>query len=311
MTAASQVAHRLVFDGKPSDYARLWLVTTALIFITLGAYLPWAKAAKLRFIYQHTSLDGYRFDFHGQPRRMARPTLIFGVFLITYLLASYLDPFSGFIAAVSMCLIWPPVWRAAAVFRHSQTSYRGLRFTFTTSQEQAYAHVGAPMLMFIFPLAWLGVDKSVFDLHSVWTVLSGLCLVAWLCLYPAMLWQVRVLSHGSVSFAGLRPTLRLHVKTVFTAFTPVYVAAVITLVGLGFGAVLLDLKSFEVAGKGQTLDITYYRPTLAFWLYFGAGALLAGIVLRPWRQKPLSTLFGHVPKQPTFASRPICRFGRC
>ena len=46
------------FTASGRDYARLWLRNLGLTLITLGLYLPFARAHRLRFFRQHTQVDG-------------------------------------------------------------------------------------------------------------------------------------------------------------------------------------------------------------------------------------------------------------
>lgn len=268
-------SHRydLVFDGKAIEYAKIWYANVLLIVVTLGLYFPWARVRTLRYVYQHTSLDGHRFDFHGDPRKMCRPTLICCTFIVLYSVASYLSPLSGFLAALSFALLWPAVWRASTYFRLSQTSYRGARFEFTASLGKAYEHVGVPLVLFIFPTAWLGVDKSIFVLHSTWTVIALAALAVWAALYPIILWQARRLLHSHTLFAGQSFKLRLGYSSVLIRFQPVYIAYLVVLVAMFAAAAWVQFDFFEKIGDGLLSQMTYYRvkPVVWLWLLYFVG----------------------------------------
>jgi uncharacterized membrane protein YjgN (DUF898 family) len=290
----SPFAHRytLAFDGAPRDYARIWAFNLALTILTLGLYFPWARARYLRFVAQHTQLAGSRWEFHGQASRMARPTLIFGSFLLLYAVASYIDPLSGFIAALAFTLLWPPVWRQATRFRLWQTSWRGLRLRLHASNGQAYEHVGIALVLLVFPLAWLGVDKSVFELQSTLTWGAVLALITWGALYPAIQWQAKRLVHGmghgmessegsgGIHLGGLKFQLALHPRTLFLRYLPLYVAAAVLLCGFVVLVNVLDLKLFDQVGKGSLSDVIYLHARKEFWWALSPFLITSYVVFR-------------------------------
>jgi uncharacterized membrane protein YjgN (DUF898 family) len=268
------------FDGAPAEYAKLWFVNLALLVLTVGLYFPWARARYWRFVHQHTSLLGQRFDYHADARRTWRPTWVFGGFLLLYAVASYIDPLAGFVAALGFAVVWPVVWRASAMFRAAQTSWCGLRWRFGCTVEEAYAHVGLPLVLMIFPLAWLGVDKAVFDIHSIWTVMSVVALVAWCALYPAVWWQSRRLKQNKSRFGGAAVHWRIRPQTLFRAMLGSYLAAVALLVAFVLAAKWSGVSFLEAAGRGTTADMTYFRAQPALWGWLLALALGFWVVVR-------------------------------
>lgn len=211
---------------------------------------------------------------------MMRPTLVFGFFLALYSVASYLDPVSGFLAALSFALLWPAVWQASTIFRLSKTSYKAWRFGFDGSLEQAYLHIGLPMLLFIFPTAWLGVNNAVFQLHSVWTVLSVAGLLVWLALYPVIFWQVKRLLHGRVVYGSQRFALRLNAKTVFAAFNGFYLAVGVVICLVLAAAAIFKFQFFEFVSDGLTAQMSYYRVKPILWIWFAGLVLVWFVVLQ-------------------------------
>ncbi|MFY8019948.1 MAG: YjgN family protein [Bacteroidia bacterium] len=61
---------KLSFLGEGKDYFVIKLVNLLLSGLTLGLYYPWAKAASLKYLYEHTELDGKRFKFTGTGKEM-------------------------------------------------------------------------------------------------------------------------------------------------------------------------------------------------------------------------------------------------
>ena len=47
---------RIEFTGSGSEYFRIWIVNLLLILVTLGLYLPFAKARRLRYFYGNAPL---------------------------------------------------------------------------------------------------------------------------------------------------------------------------------------------------------------------------------------------------------------
>ncbi len=68
ISAATPCTLRLRFTGSGAEYFRIWIVNLALTLCTLGLYYLWAKVRKLKYLYNHTLLDGMGFDFHASPR---------------------------------------------------------------------------------------------------------------------------------------------------------------------------------------------------------------------------------------------------
>ena len=58
------------FYGEGSKYFVIRLINAIFQLITFNFYYPWAKAAKLDYLYQQTEFAGSRFKFHGTGREM-------------------------------------------------------------------------------------------------------------------------------------------------------------------------------------------------------------------------------------------------
>jgi uncharacterized membrane protein YjgN (DUF898 family) len=75
---------RIKFSGSGSEYFRIWIVNLLLSVLTLGLYLPFAKARRLRYFYANTWIDGQALSFHGDPWRMFRGFLLLLLLAIAY-----------------------------------------------------------------------------------------------------------------------------------------------------------------------------------------------------------------------------------
>ena len=62
----------LAFTASGSEYFRIWVINVLLVVVTLGFYLPFAKARRLRYFYANVSLDGpglARIPLNREPTR--------------------------------------------------------------------------------------------------------------------------------------------------------------------------------------------------------------------------------------------------
>jgi uncharacterized membrane protein YjgN (DUF898 family) len=140
------------FTGSGSEYFRIWAVNLLLILVTLGLYLPFAKARRIRYFYANTLVDGQALSFHGDPWKMFRGFVLLVVLMGAYTGAGRLSPIAAFVAFLILCAVWPALWRASLQFRLGNTSWRGLRMRFDGSLARAYlgfAPVYLPVIAFV------------------------------------------------------------------------------------------------------------------------------------------------------------------
>ena len=155
------------------------------MLVTLGLYYPWAKVRRLRYFYGNTLVGNEPLDFHGNPKRMLRGTVLVVLLLVLYSVAGNFSPVAGLIALVLVAAIAPALVRAAMRFRMSNTSWRGLRFRFVGSMQGVYTAVlplYLPAILIVGlsafvpdsgkPPVWLGVSLVVLVLAELqWTAL--------------------------------------------------------------------------------------------------------------------------------------------
>lgn len=124
---------KLQFSGSHREYFGLWLANLTLSIITLGIYSPWAKVRRLRYFYQHTTLLGSSFDFHGDPYRILIGRFIAIFLFILYSILTEMKA-TGQILAFGMVIVCAPfIIQRALRFRLRSTSHRGIRFNFVGS----------------------------------------------------------------------------------------------------------------------------------------------------------------------------------
>jgi uncharacterized membrane protein YjgN (DUF898 family) len=97
----------LQFTGSGSEYFRIWAVNLLLILVTLGLYLPFAKARRIRYFYANTLVDGQALSFHGDPWKMFRGFLLMVVLMGVYAGAGQVSVMAGGVAFVVLCAVWP------------------------------------------------------------------------------------------------------------------------------------------------------------------------------------------------------------
>jgi uncharacterized membrane protein YjgN (DUF898 family) len=134
----------LKFVGKGSQLFAIDLVNTVLTIITLGFYYPWAKARRLKYVYQHSDLAGSRFDFLGTGKEIFRGfikavLILIPVYVIFLLFSVYVGQIAeneillGIFIALLILLVFVglPVFAAYAIFgtfryRAARSSWRGI-----------------------------------------------------------------------------------------------------------------------------------------------------------------------------------------
>ena len=155
----------LTFSASGSEYFRIWVVNLLLIVVTLGFYMPFAKARRLQYFYSNTVLDGQALSFHGDPWRMLRGYVLMLVLFGGYALSGHFSPWAAFAFFLLLAVLWPALWRSSMRFRLHNTSWRGLRFGFAGTVADAYRAMlplFVPGVLFVAANAWYlgGVDTS-------------------------------------------------------------------------------------------------------------------------------------------------------
>ncbi len=132
------------FIGKGSELFAIDLVNAILTIITLGFYYPWAKAKKLKYLYQNTQMKDSEFDFLGTGKEIfkgyIKAILIMASFYILYMSSTFLlrthgqdELFIGIFIAVMILLflVGVPFFTAYAIFgtfryRAARSTWRGI-----------------------------------------------------------------------------------------------------------------------------------------------------------------------------------------
>lgn len=234
------------FTGSGSEYFRIWAVNLLLILATLGLYIPFAKARRIRYFYANTLVGGHALGFHGDPWKMFRGFILLAVLMGLYSAVGQLAPAAAFPAFLLLCAIWPALWRASMQFRLGNTSWRGLRLRFTGSLTDAYlacAPVYVPIIVMVaistLMAPELTGDKDT-DAVAQWEVakLTVPPMLLALLLAPWSLALTKRFQHNGYRIASeqgqidlpIRKLYVLGLKTVLMSLTPVLVVVGVSVV---------------------------------------------------------------------------------
>lgn len=150
------------FNGKAGEYFRIWIVNLLLTIVTLGIYSAWAKVRDQRYINGSTVLAGSSFEYTAEPKRILIGRIIGLVIFGIYNVIGTFYPTFAFVAlAAIMCFI-PAAIVLSMQFRHRNTVWRGIRFSFAGNFKAAYK-VFSPFIVIAIILA---VIPFVVDLSS-------------------------------------------------------------------------------------------------------------------------------------------------
>ncbi|MFG6429981.1 YjgN family protein [Roseateles sp. LYH14W] len=151
------------FTGSGSEYFRIWAVNLLLILVTLGLYLPFAKARRIRYFYANTLVDGQALSFHGDAWKMFRGFLLLVVLMGAYTFAGKVSATAALVAFLILCGVWPALWRASLQFRLGNTSWRGLRMRFDGKLKDAYLACAPLYLPLMAFMVWARLMEPATD----------------------------------------------------------------------------------------------------------------------------------------------------
>lgn len=134
----SQEVHGFQFNGRGTEYFKIWIVNVLLTILTLGIYSAWAKVRRLQYFYRNTQLAGAGFDYHGTPQAILKGRIIAFVLLVAYNAAFQFNPLLGAVIALLLALVMPWLLMRSLRFKLTNSSYRGLRFGFAGKVRDAY-----------------------------------------------------------------------------------------------------------------------------------------------------------------------------
>jgi uncharacterized membrane protein YjgN (DUF898 family) len=201
------------FTGSGSEYFRIWIVNLLLTLITFTLYWPFARARRLAYFQNNTLVGQDPLDFHGDPWKMFRGYLIMLMFGVSYWGVSNFAPAFMWLPLLVLAALWPALWRASLQFRLRNTSWRGVRMSFTGDLKGAYLC----MLPFFIPVVLIGLVIGVAAsatqgseqgaAGAVFAAATGLVVLAMAALSPWLLARIKRYQHGGYAFAQERTRL--------------------------------------------------------------------------------------------------------
>jgi len=156
----------LEFNGRGSEYFRIWIVNILLTIVTLTLYYPWAKVRTLRYFHGNTALRGRSFDYHATGKQLLPGYLISLVLLATFVGVQTVFPIAGLalVAVLALAVPWL-IWKSV-MFNLRMTSFSAVRFGFEGTASGAYkSYLLWPLMMVAGFLAGpaVGVALSAAD----------------------------------------------------------------------------------------------------------------------------------------------------
>ncbi|KQV88136.1 MULTISPECIES: YjgN family protein [unclassified Roseateles] len=263
------------FTGSGSEYFRIWSVNLLLILVTLGLYLPFAKARRIRYFYANTLVDGQALSFHGDPWKMFRGFVLLVVLMGVYSGAGRLSQLAAFIAFLILCAVWPALWRASMQFRLGNTSWRGLRLRFEGSLQGAYLACAPSYLPAIAMVAGTALMASADAgtakemTPALWLNVVGL--LGMMVLMPWSLTLFKRYQHNGYRIAGQHARLKLSVAKVYLLGLKTIGVSLLPMIGSGvLIALFVALGSTMQQSMGRVVSMAAlgFGVLLAYLLYF-------------------------------------------
>jgi uncharacterized membrane protein YjgN (DUF898 family) len=268
------------FTGSGSEYFRIWSVNLLLILVTLGLYLPFAKARRIRYFYANTLVDGQALSFHGDPWKMFRGFVLLVVLMGTYSAAGHFSSTAAFVAFLILCVVWPALWRASLQFRMANTAWRGLRMRFDGSLRDAYlacAPSYLPAIALVGGALWL--DPEAIKAGGGFTPAVALYSIGAMCMTLFAPWSLTLFKryqHNGYRIAGQHARIKLSVAKIYLlSLKTVGVSLLAMAVAGAIAAVLyvvLRALGFERAGGAVAIVGLTLGYLLTFAVAFPYGA---------------------------------------
>ena len=296
------------FTGSGSEYFRIWAVNLLLILVTLGLYLPFAKARRIRYFYANTLVDGQALSFHGDPWKMFRGFVLLVLLMGAYSGAGRLSSTAAFVAFLILCVVWPALWRASLQFRLGNTSWRGLRMRFEGSLKGAYlacAPTYLPTIALVAGGTLLAPDGG--EPTGKFTAAMALNLAGMLGILLLTPWSLALFKrfqHNGYRIAGQHSRVRLSVAKVYLLGLKTAGVAVLPMLMAGALVALFVVLSRSL-GAGPE------RPMLgAVMIAIGAtlGYLLMFAIVMPYGAARMQNLAWNGTRSEALSFRSTLKF---
>ncbi len=161
--------YKLDFLGKGGDFFGILIINWLLTVVTLGFYYPWAKAKKLQYLYNATTLNESSFEFHGTGKEMFKGFIkaiaILGVLygIITGITLVLKMPVVGMIVFYLLFLaILPIAIHGSYKYRMSRSSWRGIRFGYRGDRNELFQNF----------FKWIGLTIVTLGIYGSWLAIN-------------------------------------------------------------------------------------------------------------------------------------------
>lgn len=135
------------FHGSGGEYFRIWIVNLLLSILTLGIYSAWAKVRREQYFHRNLVLDGAGFDYHGNPVAILKGRIIAVLFFVGLSVSEHIHVVLYLLTLFVAMMAFPWLIMRSMRFRAANSSYRGLRFSFSGTYGGAFsAYIGYGML---------------------------------------------------------------------------------------------------------------------------------------------------------------------
>ncbi len=288
------------FTGNGKEYFGIWIRNVLLTMITLGIYSAWSKVRKKRYFLRHTTLGGFTFDYHGDPKTILKGRVVLATFVILYLLSNHFYQPIALAVLVAFAAFLPWLVVRTFVYNAQSTSYRHIRFRFNaTYKEAAIVYLFWPLLAILTlgvlaPYAFLKQQRFVLEHSSFGSSLFRFNPKAhefyWLILKTLL---VLLAGMGiTMVFSIIFTPSDLQSKLIFVLF---YIARLIPFVivllvviayfSVSYSILLFDATKLSYVGFKPTVDIRTY---MKLFLINGLAVLFTFGFCYPWAVVRLS-----------------------
>ncbi len=262
-------AAKCTFTGSLWEYWKICAIGLLLALVTIGAYAPWAKVRRLRYLYGHARVLGGGFDFDASPRSILASRAIAIAVVSAALIVDV-----GFLLLFFL-LIPLGVLRARMFFaRH--TLYKGVRFGYVSRLRHLYFYFAsfafAVLPCFTLFLVFM-VPSSEYDIGSI-IIEEGMALFLFAsailagAALPALIFAQHRILANNITFG----ILRLRIDTPLRRYYAVFVAGALAAC-MAAAAVVFIIKQAIIAVFGAPYQAYAYMVVMA-------AAILAYCLLR-------------------------------
>jgi uncharacterized membrane protein YjgN (DUF898 family) len=261
-----RISEAFSFSGTGEEYFRIWIVNILLTIVTLGIYSPWAKVRQRQYFYRNTHVGGASFDYHGKPIAILKGRLIALALLAGYYGGGTLSPLIQLAAIALGAVVVPWLFARSFRFRFHNSSYRGIRFSFSGSTGSAY---------------W------------VFLVLPLLAPFTLFALVPLCHHRIKRYQHGNASYGGTRFTFDAPARSFYRiyAMSALGLAAILVLAWFTFFGVTISVLLAFGTRPGQAAGrvVTLLVFVVLYWsMVFGLRSIVnAWVGNLVWRHTQL------------------------